>query len=143
VENLGGRAGGAGNAGRRAPAQHRVDAREELARIEGLGEVVVGPHLQAHDAVDVVTLRGEHDDGRCIVLPAKAAADREAVLAWQHEIEHEEVVALARELLVHAPGIGHRLHLVALAAEVAHQKVPQSLVVVDHQDACLQFRHGR
>ena len=52
-----------------------------------------------------------------------------------------QVVALARELLVHRRRVGHRLDLVAFAAEVAHQQVAQALVVVDHEDAGLQFSH--
>ena len=74
---------------------------------------------------------------------AQPAADREPVLARQHQVEHHQVVALARELLVHRGGVGHRLDLVAFAAEVAHQQVAQALVVVDDQDAGLQFAHGR
>ena len=38
--------------GRRGAAQHALDARQQLARIEGLGHVVVGAHLEADDAVD-------------------------------------------------------------------------------------------
>ena len=94
--------------GGRLAAQHRVDARHQLARVEGLGQVVVGAHLQADDAVDVVALGGEHDDRGRGRLRAQAAADRQAVLARQHQVEHHQVVALARQLLVHARGVGHR-----------------------------------
>src|SRR3712207_8325983 len=33
------------------PAQHRLDAGQQPARVERLRDVVVGPHLQAHDPV--------------------------------------------------------------------------------------------
>jgi hypothetical protein len=56
------RAGRARRVLRRLAPQHGVDARHELARVEGLGEVVVRAHLEADDAVHVVALRGEHDD---------------------------------------------------------------------------------
>ena len=39
---------------RRGPAQHRLDAREQLAQIERLGDVVVGADLEADDLVDRV-----------------------------------------------------------------------------------------
>src|SRR5438105_1599851 len=130
-----------GGAARRTPAQYRVDPGEKLARIEGLGQVVIGAHLQADDAVDIVALGGEHDDRRCRGLRAQPPADGKPVLAWQHEIEDHQVVALACELLVHAARIGHRLHLVALAAEVAHQEIAQALVVVDDEDAGLELGH--
>ena len=56
-----------GRAGRcrRLPAapQDRVDAQHQLARAEGLGDVVVGADLQADDPVLLAAERGEHDDG--------------------------------------------------------------------------------
>jgi hypothetical protein len=130
-------------AGRRgAAAQHGVDARHELARVEGLGQVVVGAHLQADDAVHLVALGGEHDDGGRAARGAQAPADREPVLARQHQVEHQQVVALARELPVHRLRVGHRAHLELLLAEVAREQVAQALVVVDHEDAGLQLGHG-
>jgi hypothetical protein len=38
---------------------------------------------------------------------AQAPADREAVLAREHEVEHQQVVAHAAHLAVHRRGIGH------------------------------------
>src|SRR6218665_1786852 len=61
---------------RRPAAQHRMDAREHLARVEGLAQVVVGPHLQADDAIDILALGGEHDDRRAVIGRAQTAADR-------------------------------------------------------------------
>src|ERR1051325_5488206 len=52
LEHLGGGARCARPPGRRAPPQHGVDAREQLSRVERLGQVVVGPHFEPHDAVD-------------------------------------------------------------------------------------------
>ena len=54
--------GCAGHGALAVAAQHRVDARDELARIERLGEVVVGAHFQADDAIDVLALGRQHDD---------------------------------------------------------------------------------
>ena len=87
--------------GRRAAPQHRLDARDELARIERLREVVVGADFEPDDAVDVVAFRGEHDDRHVFVAAAQPPADRKPVLARQHEVEDHQVVALARELAVH------------------------------------------
>ena len=47
-----------------------------------------------------------------------------------------------RELLVHGLGLGHRLDVVALAAEIAHEQIAQALVVVDDEDPGLELRHG-
>ncbi len=60
----------------------------------------------------------------------------------QHQVEHHQVVALARELLVHAGGVGHRARLEALLGEVAHHQLAQALVVVDDEDSCFQLSHA-
>ena len=86
----------AGRLERRAAAQHGVDAGQQLARVEGLGQVVVGADLEADDAVDVLALGGEHDDRRAVVGGAQAPADRQAVLAGQHQVEHDQVDGLAQ-----------------------------------------------
>src|SRR5260370_12050810 len=46
--------------------QNRANSGHQLARIEGLAEVVVGPELQAHDPVNILPARREHQDGRLV-----------------------------------------------------------------------------
>ncbi len=108
---------------------------------ERLGEVVVGAHLEADDAIDVVALGGEHDDRDVVARRAQAPADREAVLAREHEIEHDEVVAHALQLAIHRRGVGGRIDAEALFGEIALEEVAQPQVVVDHQDL-LALLHG-
>ena len=43
-------------------AQDRLDARDELARVERLRQVVVGADLEADDLVDVLVAGGQHQD---------------------------------------------------------------------------------
>src|SRR5919197_3920397 len=71
-------------------AQHRADAREQLARAEGLGDVVVGAELEAHHAIGLFLAPGEHHHGD-LGLVAHAPRDRHAVLAAQAEVEHHQV----------------------------------------------------
>src|ERR1700676_4684056 len=58
-----------------APAQHRTDACEELARAERLGQVIVGAQLQPHHPISLFAATGEHDD-RYRRLFAQAASER-------------------------------------------------------------------
>ena len=69
--------------------------------------------------------------------PARAQppADGQAVLAGQHQVEHEEMRRVALELAVEVARVRQRRHLEALLAEVARQQVAQAHVVVDDQDA--------
>src|SRR5204862_1274500 len=79
--------------GRRA-AQDRLDARDELARVERLRHVVVGADLEADDLVDVLVPRGQHQD-RDIRLLTDAAADLDPVDVREHEIEDDQRGLLA------------------------------------------------
>ena len=63
-------------------AHHALEARAQLARVERLGDVVVGADLEADDAVDDVAGAGDHDDADVVAL-AQVAREREAVLAGQ------------------------------------------------------------
>ena len=123
----------------RLPAQHRVDARDELARIERLRQVVVGAHLEPDDAIDVLALRRQHDDRHAFAGAAQPAADGEPVLAGQHEVEHDEVRRIALQLLVEVARVGQRRDLEALLGQIARQEVAQAHVVVDDED----LRRGR
>ena len=71
-------------------AQHGADARQQLARTERLGEVVVGAQLQAHDAVGLLGAAGEDDD-RDLRLGAQLTQQLHAVLARQTQIEQHQI----------------------------------------------------
>ena len=47
-----------------AAAEDRLHAGEQLARLERLGQVIVGAHLQSDDTVHRVAAGGEHQDRR-------------------------------------------------------------------------------
>ena len=115
-------------------AQHRMDARDELARIERLRQVVVGAHLEPDDAVDFLALRGEHDDRHRFARAAKPPAHREAVLAGQHQIEHDQMRRIALQLLVEIARVGKHRNLKSLLGQVARQEVAQPHVIVDDED---------
>ena len=78
---------------RRAPPQHRLDPRLQLARRERLGHVVVDPRLEARDLVGFVGARRDHDDRQ--LARARVAAqllrEREPRLPGQHPVEQHEV----------------------------------------------------
>ena len=123
-------------------AHHGLDAGQQLARVEGLGQVVVGAHLQAHDAVHGVSARGEHQDGDGLALRAQAAADGQAILARHHHVEHQHVKALALQQHIDRARTIDRAHAVALVAQVALQQRTQVGFVIGDQDLGQGFRHG-
>ncbi len=48
--------------GRCGAAQHRLDTGSQLTQAEGFDDIVIGPHFQANDAVDLGGPAGQHDD---------------------------------------------------------------------------------
>src|SRR5262249_46734325 len=72
---LGGRA-------RARASQHRANAREQLAWVERLADVIVRADFEADDPIDVFSLRRHHDD-RDVDATLEALRDRETVFARQ------------------------------------------------------------
>src|SRR6185295_15588660 len=120
-----------------APAQHGADAREQLARAEGFGEVVVGAQFQAGDPVDLLALAGQHDD-RQARAAAQRARERKTVFAGQLDVEHHEIHLLAREDQVHLVAVGAQQDLEAVFAQVIAHQAAYRLVVVDRQNPLRQ-----
>ena len=71
--------------------QHRADVREQHARLDRLGDELVGAQLEAQHAVEVLVARGEDHDRRGRAARAQLAADVEAVAPRQHHVEHDQV----------------------------------------------------
>lgn len=74
-------------------AEDGAHAEHQLARREGLGEVVVGAGVEAVDAVLALAERGEHHDGdgRLGVVGADPAAHPRPSRPGEHAVEHDEV----------------------------------------------------
>src|SRR6516162_2938855 len=71
----------------RPPTQYALDPRQELARLERLGDVVVGAGLQPDDPVHRIGGRSDHDNADVAALFAQPARQCEPVLAWQVDVE--------------------------------------------------------
>ena len=103
-------------------AEHRVNARDELARIERLRQIVVGAHLESDDAVDVLAFGRQHDDRHRLAGAAQPAAYRQAVFAGEHEVQHDEMRRIALQLLVEIARVGKGRDVEALLGQIARQR---------------------
>ena len=115
--------------------QRRLHARAELAHRERLGDVVVRAELEPEDLVDLLGLRGEHDDRHRLALGAQAPADLEAVHPRQHHVEHDEIEDLLVEARERLAAVGRLDHLVAVPLQREGEKGLDRLLVVDEQDS--------
>jgi hypothetical protein len=116
-----------------AAAQHGADAGQQLARIARLGQVVVGAQFQADDAVGLLAHGRQHDDGGA-VGGRQAAADGQAVLAGQHDVEHHQIDRASGQHLFHGAGVGRGLDGVAVATQEVGHDVADAGIVVDDED---------
>ena len=124
-----------------------AEAREQLARRERLGDVVVGAELETDDAVGLVALRGEHEHGH-VALRADALADLEPVDARHHHVEEHGVDAALLEHRQPLLSVARALHRDAVLLEVAREQLEEPSVVVDEEHAHArhayrEFRVGR
>ena len=123
-----------GAAARRAAAQQRAQAGQQLLALEGLDEVVVGAGVEALDARLERVARGEHED-RHVVGRAQPARHLHAVELGQPEVEDDEVGVERRRLVERRLAVGGDAHLVALQAQRALQDLGDLLVVFDDEHA--------
>ncbi len=123
--------------------QDRADARDQFARLEGLGHIVVGPHFQPQYPVDGVASRRQYDD-RDQGGGADGAAQAQPVLIRQVQVQHDQI---------DRPCVQRRLHRLAVrrlqgAETVLLQMVSQqisnvAIVVDDQQNGSGRLRHRR
>src|SRR5947199_297329 len=93
--------------GARGVAERDPDPCEELARAEGLADVVVGAHVEGRHLVALLTARGQDDD-RDVRPLAQPAGHVDALGVRQPEIDDDDV-RLARADLHQAVGSRRRL----------------------------------
>jgi hypothetical protein len=115
------------------PAQHRPDPGDQLARRERLGDVVVGPDLEADHPVDLVVTRREHEDVGVAEGP-DATAHLDAVEAREREVEHDQVRCPGFGRLDGIGAVDGGVHLVALALEQADEHLHELGRILDDED---------
>src|SRR5262245_36646675 len=123
------------------PAQDRSQAREQLARIERLRQVVVRAELETDDAVRGLAARGQHQD-RDVGGSPDLAAHGEAVPVGQHEVEDERVERLAFERGEPVRGGLVCGHAKARLREIFAHHRGEPRIVLDDEDAIGHARLG-
>ena len=115
-------------------AQHALDPRQQLARLEWLSDVVVGAGFQPDHSVDGVGGCRHHDDADAPALLAQPARERKAVLAGQADIEQHQRRQLALEQPAQRDAAVGAADAEILFAEVIDQQLTLRRLVLDHDD---------
>ncbi len=124
--------------GHGGPPQHRAHAGDQLAQTVGLGDVVVGTHLEAHHGVDLAALGRDHDD-RHPALGPQLAADVDAVHLGQHHVQQHEVGAGGVEDVQSLGAVARHLDEEALALQTDDEGFDEGLLVLDDEDGGLEL----
>jgi len=125
----------------RAPEQG-LRSRDQLLRVERLGQVVVRPHLEPDHHVGDLVARGEHDDWHLALL-ADLFADRQPIRAGQHDVQDHEVGLELAEPRQRLGAVAYSLDLVALTCQVETCQLDDVCFVVHDQDLGAQnSRHS-
>ena len=124
-------------AGRRRPPLHapqqRAHPRDQLARRERLGHVVVGADRQPDQQVGLLAARRQHQH-RDRPVALDAAADLEPVQPGQHQVEHHQVRAHAVAQRDAGVAVVRHLDREALGAQPRGDRGGDHLLVLDHAD---------
>ena len=97
--------------------QHCPHAREQFLGAERFHQVIIGPRVQALDAVLDLPLGGEHEDRHWIREAAQFRAHGVAIEFGHHDVEQDEVRLLFNGAVQPEFAIGRRQHPVALSGQ--------------------------
>jgi len=122
--------------GRLGATKQSLDAGDELSRAERLGNVIVGAHFEADDAVGFVAARGEHQDGQAIqrFVLADFAADVQAGHFREHEIEQEKIGRRFFQGREAAGAVEGGVDLKTLVGEVVADEFDNVAIVFNDED---------
>jgi hypothetical protein len=118
-----------------APALDRAQPREQLGRVVGLDEVVVGAGVQPADAVGDLVARGEHDDDGALGQGAHLRQQREAVAVAQVQVEQHRRVLHREQGAARVGQAGRHVDHEGLGQQVAAHGIRQGSVIFDQQYA--------
>ena len=124
-----------------AAPQDGPDARNQLATAEGFGQVVVGAHFQTDHAIDLVALGRQHDD-RDTGFSPDAAAQGQAVLTRQHQVEENEIDPAVGQDLAHGPAVCRNADAESFLGQRARDQIADLAMIIDDQDV-RRVRHGK
>ena len=131
----------AGRAALAAP-QDGPDPRHQLARVEGLGHVIVSADLQANDLVQVIVAGGQHQDGRVSLLGLQAAANLQPIQARQHDIQNHQAGLQAAGGCQGSQPIADRFDAETFPLQVKAGQLDDIWLIVHQQDQLAGHRPG-
>ena len=114
--------------------QHRMNARGEFAWIVRLGQIIIGAEFEPHDAIHVLTVRRQHDNGQR-GLGANLAQYFKAANAGQHHIQDHQRIITGKCALNAGRAVMNGLNLKSLRIQILLDQFAKFHVIVDDENA--------
>ena len=122
-------------------AQLQADARQQHGEAEWLGDIVVGPRLEAHHRVGVGIVGGQHDDRPLEAVGAQMPDRLASVHVGQADVHDDDVGRRAGGRLARRGGVGRFRDVeFGMQRQLFAQRLPQVGIVVDDEDSA-SLRH--
>lgn len=116
-----------------APPQYALDAGQQFGRVEGLGQVVVGPHVEPQNLV-VERVAGRDDNHVfALALLLQMFEQLQPVAVGQHDVEQNAVVGIGRQFGIGLGIVRSRLDHIALLCQCPLHNLPQGGFVFYNQ----------
>src|SRR6266700_2699520 len=117
-----------------AAPEEGVNARQQFLHSEGLGQVVISPHVETGHTILDCTARCEHQYWRHDMLSSHLAADLKPIKSRQHHIKDHYIIGIAQSKIKTGVPIMREINGVALFQQDATQQKRQALLVLYHKD---------
>ncbi len=115
------------------PALKRPHAREQLAEVERLDQVVVGPGVEAANPVGGRVARGEHQQRCRSVVLARPGDHVNALGAGHAPVNDRDVVLVPLQVVDGLVATFDGVDLVARVGQAEHENLAQTVVVLRHE----------
>src|SRR5262249_13922815 len=118
-----------------SPTKQCFDPRQELLRVEGFGQVIIGADAQTAYLIGCRIASSEHQHGSGDALLPHVFAYFETVRVRQDHIHDDKIEVLVTDLMLRiAPGV-HALGEVAVPLEQILQNNPERRLVLDNKNS--------
>ena len=117
-----------------ASAKNCADACGQLPGRKRLDDVVIGPDLKPHDAVQFLSPGGQHDDWKVGVL-TNSPREVSSVSVGEHDVQEDQIRRTSDEGIVRLGDAAGHFRVKTLPCEMRHKGFRDRLLVLYEQDA--------
>jgi hypothetical protein len=119
--------------------QESAQPRQQLAKLEGLDQIIVGAGIEAAHAVVGSVTRGEHQNGEAQARLSQLPANLEAIGRGNHDVENGQIVCADGSLIERVFAVGGHIHGIGLLAQTFGNEISNSRIVFYHENAHESF----